>query len=185
MTQKKVPSASTRSRRRSSGLIEDLLHQDRNHLMEGFSPWSAGSVGASGPSRMLDLNSHAWISLFNAHCFLVIWSFRGFLEDLCKLLPNAPFPTSRTEVYSSKCLNCLSSVQFSSVTQSCLTLCNPMDCSTPGFPVHHQLLELAQTHVHQAVMPSNHFILCCPLLLLSSIFPSIRDFSNKSVLRIR
>ena len=40
------------------------------------------------------------------------------------------------------------SVQFSSVTQSCLTLCNPMDCSTPGSPVHHQLLEPAQTHVH-------------------------------------
>ena len=48
--------------------------------------------------------------------------------------------------------------QFSSVTQSCLTLCNPMDCSTPGFPVHHQLLELAQTHVHQvsdAIQPSH------------------------------
>ena len=43
----------------------------------------------------------------------------------------------------------LNSVQFSSVTQSCLTLCNPMDCSTPGFPVHHQLLESTQTHVHQ------------------------------------
>ena len=41
-----------------------------------------------------------------------------------------------------------SSVQFSSVAQSCLTLCNPMDCSMPGFPVHYQLLELAQTHVH-------------------------------------
>ena len=39
-------------------------------------------------------------------------------------------------------------IQFSSVAQSCLTLCDPMDCSTPGFPVHHQLLELAQTHVH-------------------------------------
>ena len=48
-------------------------------------------------------------------------------------------------------------VQFSSVTQSCLTLCNPMDCSTPGFPVHHQLLELTQTHVHwvsDAMQPS-------------------------------
>ena len=42
----------------------------------------------------------------------------------------------------------LSSVQFSSVTQSCPTLCNPMDWSMPGFPVHHQLLELAHTHVH-------------------------------------
>ena len=48
---------------------------------------------------------------------------------------------------------------FSSVTQSCLTLCNPMDCSSPGFPVHPQLPELAQTHVHQvsdAIRPSYH-----------------------------
>ena len=48
--------------------------------------------------------------------------------------------------------------QFSSVTQSCLTLCDPMDCSMPGFPVHHQLLELAQTHVYQvsdAIQPSH------------------------------
>ena len=52
----------------------------------------------------------------------------------------------------------VSSVQFSSVTQSCLTLCNPMDCSVPGFPVHHQLPELAQTHVHSicdAIQPSH------------------------------
>ena len=51
-----------------------------------------------------------------------------------------------------------SSVQFSSRAQSCLTLCNPMDCSMPGFPVHHQLSELAQTHVHQisdAIQPSH------------------------------
>ena len=41
-----------------------------------------------------------------------------------------------------------SSVQFSSVAQSCLTLCDPMNCSMPGFPVHHQLLESTQTHVH-------------------------------------
>ena len=76
-------------------------------------------------------------------------------------------------------------VQFSSVSQSCPTLCNPMDCSTPGFPVHHQLPELAQTHVHELVMPSNHLILCRPLLLLPSIFPSIKVFSNESVLPIR
>ena len=149
----------------------------------------------------------------------------------------------------------------SSVAQSCPTLCNPMDCSTPGLPVHHQLPELAQTHVHwvgdaiqpsqpllspfpisfhsslflvfegicqkinifisvqslshvrlfahpltaacqaslsnnnsrslsklmsiESVMPSNHLILCCPLLLLPSVFPSIRVFSNESVLPIR
>ena len=48
--------------------------------------------------------------------------------------------------------------QFSLVTQSCLTLCNPMDCSTPGFPVHHQLPEFTQTHVHRvgdAIQPSH------------------------------
>jgi len=61
-----------------------------------------------------------------------------------------------------------------------------MDCSTPGFPVH-QLPELAQTQTHsiESVMPSNHLILCCRFLFLPSIFPSIRVFSNESVLRIR
>ena len=75
--------------------------------------------------------------------------------------------------------------QFSSVAQSCLTLCDPMNRSTPGLPVHHQFLESNQTHVHVLLMPSNHLILCCPLLLLSSIFPRIRVFSNESALRIR
>ena len=72
-----------------------------------------------------------------------------------------------------------------SVTQSCLTLSNPMDCSTPGFPVHHQLPELAQTHVHRAgdaIQPSDP--LSSPLLL-PSMFPSIRVFSTESVLHIR
>ena len=55
-----------------------------------------------------------------------------------------------------------------------------MDCSTPGLPVHHQLLELTQTHVLELVMPSNHLILCRPLLL-PSIFPSIRVFSSESL----
>ena len=60
-----------------------------------------------------------------------------------------------------------------------------MGCSTPDFPVHHQLLELVQIHVHESVMPSNHIILCRPLLLPPSIFPNIRVFSNESVLHIR
>ena len=76
-------------------------------------------------------------------------------------------------------------VLFSSVAQSCPTLCDPMDCSTPGFPIHHQLPELAQTHIHRVVMSSNHLILCRPLLLLPSVFPIIRVFSSESVLRIR
>ena len=75
------------------------------------------------------------------------------------------------------------SVQFSSVAQSPLTLCDPMDCSTQGCLVHHQHTELTQTHVRR-VRPSNHLILCRPLLL-PLIFPSIRVFSSESVLRIR
>ena len=55
----------------------------------------------------------------------------------------------------------------------------------PGLPVHHQHLEFTQTHVLESMMPSNHFILCCPLLLLPSIIPSIRVSSNESVLCIR
>ena len=76
------------------------------------------------------------------------------------------------------------SVQFSSVTQSCPTLCNAMSHS-PGLPVHHQLPELTQTHVIELVMPFGHLILCHPLLLLPPIPPSIRVFSNESVLCIR
>ena len=75
--------------------------------------------------------------------------------------------------------------QFSSVAELCPTLCDPMDCSTPAFPVYHQLPELTQIHVHQLVMPSNHLILCHTLLLLPSVFPSFRIFSNELVLSIR
>ena len=79
----------------------------------------------------------------------------------------------------------IKSFQFSSVTQSCPTLCNPMNRSTPGLPVHHKLPEFTQTHVHQSTMPSSHLILCCPLLLLPPIPPSIRVFSNESTLCMR
>ena len=78
-----------------------------------------------------------------------------------------------------------SSVQFSSVAQLCLTLCTPMDYSTPGFPVLHYLLEFPQTPVHwvgDAIQPSHPLL---SLLLLPSIFPSINAFSNESALYIR
>ena len=85
------------------------------------------------------------------------------------------FPTSRT----------LHSAQFSSVAQSCLTLCDPMECSTPGLPVHHQLPEFTQTHVHwvgDAIQPPHPLSSPSPP---TSIFPSIRVFSNESVFSIR
>ena len=76
-------------------------------------------------------------------------------------------------------------VQFSSVAQLCPTLCNPMDCSTPGFFVLHISWSLLKFMSIESVMPSNHLILCCPLLLLPSIFSSIRVFSKETVLPIR
>ena len=76
------------------------------------------------------------------------------------------------------------SSEFSSVTQVCPTLCEPMDCSTPGLPVHHQLLEFTLTHVHRvgdAMQPSHPLLSPSPTFNLSRI----RVFSNKSVLHIR
>ena len=69
--------------------------------------------------------------------------------------------------------------------QSCLTLCCPMNCNMPGFPVLHSLPEFAQKYVLELVMLSNHLILCHPLLLLPSVFPSITVFSNVLPLHIR
>ena len=77
------------------------------------------------------------------------------------------------------------SVQFSSVSQSCPTLCDSMNRSRPGLPVHHQLQSSAKLTSIELEMPSSHLILCHPLLLLSPIPPSITVFSNKSTLPMR
>ena len=79
----------------------------------------------------------------------------------------------------------LNSVQFTSVVQSCPTFCDPVNRSTPGLPVHHQLESSLRLTCIKSVMPSSCLILCCPLLLLPSIFPSIRVFSDESALWIR
>ena len=78
-----------------------------------------------------------------------------------------------------------SAVQFSSVAQSCLTLCDRMNHSTPGLSVHHQLRSSFKLTSIELVMPSSHLILCHPLLFLPPIPPSIRVFSNESTPRMR
>ena len=97
----------------------------------------------------------------------------SFLIPLFVFFVTTPAPITRSDFY-----------KFSSVAQSCPTLCDPMDCSTSSFPVHH-LMSLFKLMCIESVMPSNHLILCCPLLLLPSIFPSMRVFFNELVLCIR
>ena len=79
---------------------------------------------------------------------------------------------------------CFRNLQFSSVAQLCLTLCDLMNRSMPGLPVHHHLPEFTQTSI-ELVIPSSHLILCRPLFLLPPISPSIRVFSSESTLRMR
>ena len=79
----------------------------------------------------------------------------------------------------------INSVQFSSVAQSCPTLCDPVNCSTAGLLSITNSQSLPKPMSIELVMPSSHLILCHPLLLLPSIFPSTRVFSNESALRIR
>ena len=102
--------------------------------------------------------------------------FKPALRHMFKLL---------NESVSKELKENMRTVQFSSVAQSCLTLCNPMNCSTPGLPVHHQLPEFTHTHVHQVcdtIQPSHSL---CPFLLLPPIPPSIRVFSSESTLHMR
>ena len=77
------------------------------------------------------------------------------------------------------------SVQFSSVTQSFPTLCDPLDCTLQASLSITNSRNLLRLMFIESVMPFNHLILCCPLLFLPSFFPSIRVFSNESVLCIR
>ena len=76
-------------------------------------------------------------------------------------------------------------IQFSSVAQSCLTLCDPMNHSTPGLPVHHQPRSSLRLMSIKSVRPSSHLILCRPLFLVPPIAPSIRVFSKESTLHMR
>ena len=111
---------------------------------------------------------------------VIEYFFRKLLK-ISKLEPIIQSEISQKEKHQYN----ISSVQFSSVAQLCPTLCDPMNRSTPGLPVHHQLRRVYPNSSTESVMPSNHLIFCRSLLLLPSVFPSIRVFSNESALHIR
>ena len=105
--------------------------------------------------------------------------------DFPVLAPESHSPSEHHLLPSSPLCSLSRTVQFSSVAQSCLTLCDPMNRSTPGpLPINNSR-SLPKLMSMESVMPSNHLILCHPLLLPPSIFPSIRIFSNESALPIR
>ena len=122
----------------------------------------------------------ATLNALNICLFLIVW---GFISQIYIILKKCQRPLKLSVMTEASVMN---SSTYCSVAQSCLTLRDSMDCSIPGFPVLHHFLEFAQLISIESVMPSNHLILCCPLLLLPpSIFPSIRVSSNKSALHIR
>ena len=117
------------------------------------------------------------IFTFSVHYWLALWASGKILN-----FSESQFPPSRTN--NNACQ--LQSPHLSSscsVAQSCPTLCNPMDCSMPGLPVHHQLQSWLKLMSIELVMPSNHLILCHPLLLLSSILPASGSFLMSHCIR--
>ena len=115
----------------------------------------------------------------------------GHCDSLCVLISLPPiwfhssFITDITHFLHEIASVLITSVQFSSIAQSCPTLCSPMNCSTSCLPVHHQRPEFTQIHVHRVSDVIHHLILCRPLLFLAPIPPSIRVFCNESTLPTR
>ena len=117
-------------------------------------------------------------------------SLHGWKPQAKQLVRQEHSPTHQKKQWNDKniCYRWRSKVKnymFSPVTQSCPTLCHPMNRSTPGLPVHHQLPGSLKLMSIESAMPSSRLILCRPLLLLPPIPPSIRLFSNKSTLHMR
>ena len=152
-----------------------------SHLSQGWRTGKPGVLQSMGLQRV----GHSLATEQQHNYILAIINNAAMNIGVC-----GSFKISALYVY----IHIYTSVQFSSVTQLCPTLCDPMNRSTPGLPVHHQLLQFTQTQVRwvgdaisSSVHPlsfSNHLILCRPLLLLPSIFCSITVFSSESALRI-
>ena len=158
-----------------------------SHQWGVFHPSDKGLLGLQTPCNMCIRHQYGpW----QYHTFIIKWVMAELaLETRCyiySLRPNILINLHWISQTSHKsAMKKEATDQFSSITQLCPTLCNPMDCSKLDFLVHHQLLELAQTHLHWVgddIQPSHP--LSSPLLL-PLIFPSIRVFSNESVLCIR
>ena len=139
------------------------VHHQLPALAQTHTHWAGDAIQPSHPPSSPSFISKFWILYY--HDFFFLLSLSGRFEPMFLLLH--------------------SSVQLSLVAQSCPTLCNPMSRNTPGLPVYHQLLEFTKPMSIKSVMPSNHLILCCLLLLPPSIFPNIRVFSNESALCLR
>ena len=148
-------------------------------------PWmeEPGGLQFMGPQRF----RHDWATSRSLSFIVVVNLLRRvFCPSMWSILENIACALEKNMYFafegkwSESC-----SVQFSSDTQPSSTLCYPMSCSTPGLPVQHQLPEPTQTQATESVMPSNHLILCRPLLLLPSIVPRIGVFSDESALHIR
>ena len=158
-----------------------------NSKCGGYKKWSLGGTRSkkftTKPFRM------KWIKKYLQHCNIFSLALPPnrkceFYLRIKKIFPlfSVVFIIWINFLYTLLCKD--NTVQFRSVAQSCLTLCDPMNRSTPGLTVLHCLQEFALIHVHW-VGDAIYLILCCPLLLLPSIFPSIRVFSNESALCTR
>ena len=163
----------------SASWINDFSKQIAGATLQGFDMNSTGS-----------LLSHTRCSLYFIFCSILIFFlipdpyglFHFFLLLLTQL--NSPVLLGLAFLIRSVIQSIpFRSVQFSSVTQSCLTLCNPMNRSTPGLPVHHHLLEFTQTHVHRvgdAIQPSHPLSSPSPPAPNSSQHQSLFQWVNSS-----
>ena len=158
------------------------VHFSFKSLSAGLmSPLGSGSTA----QESLEGQNCSFLPVFSNHLLRCFWQWSDrsdLLPDLSNSQCGLPWWAIKTSFIAYWSL----SFQFSSVIQFCLTLCNRKDCSTPGFPVHHQLLELTKTHVHwgsDAIQPSHPLSLpCLPAFNLSqhqSVFQSVFSSSHQ------